>query len=257
MGADYLFSEEIIDKKLITCVRLLNPILGTIDYVTARDYSLVLSLRPEERSKFILQIGSCSPDTACEATQRLLPDICGIDVNMGCPKSFSTSGGMGSALMKEPEKAFAIMKALVDKFGDKISVSCKIRVLRTYEDTLKYILLMQSAGVHWISIHPRTAAEETRVPARWYTVKKLLDTGLITIPVLGSGDLFSPLDVHKYLSFTGASGVILARGAIHNPGIFKLKQALLDRLTPLIPPREDEDDWKESIIEPILNEEEK
>jgi tRNA-dihydrouridine synthase 2 len=103
--------------------------------------------------------------------ERLLPDITGVDVNMGCPKSFSTSGGMGSALMKEPENAQAIMRALVQKFGDKISVSCKIRVLRSYEETLKYILMMQEAGVHWISIHPRTAAEETRVPARWYTIK--------------------------------------------------------------------------------------
>ena len=105
MGADYVFSEEIIDKKLISCVRVENPILGTIDYVTARDYALVVSIRPDERPKFILQIGTCSPDTACQAVERLLPDISGIDVNMGCPKAFSTSGGMGSALMKEPEKA--------------------------------------------------------------------------------------------------------------------------------------------------------
>jgi tRNA-dihydrouridine synthase 2 len=54
MGADYVFSEEIIDKKLISCVRIENQILGTIDYVTARDYALVLSIRPDERPKFIL-----------------------------------------------------------------------------------------------------------------------------------------------------------------------------------------------------------
>ena len=91
------------------------------------------------------------------------------------------------------------MRALVDRFGNQISVSCKIRALRTYEETLKYVLAMQEAGVHWISIHPRTAAEESRVPARWYLTKKILDTGLVKIPVLGSGDLFSPLDIHKYL----------------------------------------------------------
>lgn len=191
----------------------------------------------------------------------MLPDISGVDVNMGCPKSFSVSGGMGSALMKTPEKAYEIMRALVEKFGDKISVSCKIRVLRSEEETFAYIKLMQKAGVHWISIHPRTAAEETRVPARWYTVKKLLETGEITIPVLGSGDLFSPLDVHKYLSYTLAHGCILARGAIHNPGIFKLKQAMLDRATPLISAKDDqsadEDDWKESIVEPVMDEEQK
>ena len=136
---------------------------------------------------------------------------------------------MGSALMRDLENAKKIMKALVDKFSQRMSVSCKIRVLRTYEDTLTYILAMQETGIHWISIHPRTAAEESKVPARWYTVKRLIDSGLIKIPVLGSGDLFSPLCIHKYLSFTGASGCILARGAIHNPHIFKLKARLLDR----------------------------
>jgi tRNA-dihydrouridine synthase len=164
---------------------------------------------------------------------------------------------MGAALMRNRENAFNIMKALVDKFGHQISVSCKIRVLRNYEDTLKYILAMQEAGVHWITIHPRTAAEETRVPARWYTVKSFLDTGLIKIPLLGSGDLFSPLDVHKYLTSTGAHGVILARGAIHNPGIFQMKSQMLDRTQPLIDLPETDEDWKDNTVEPKLSEDQK
>ena len=90
-GADYVFSEEIIDRKLISCVRLENSIINTIDYVVSKgDYGLVISLKPEERSKFILQIGTNNPETAVLAVDRLLPDIAGVDVNMGCPKSFST-----------------------------------------------------------------------------------------------------------------------------------------------------------------------
>jgi len=90
-GADYVFSEEIIDRKLISCVRVENPVIHTIDYVVGKgDYSLVISIRPEERPKFILQIGTNSPETAIMAVERLLPDIAGVDVNMGCPKTFST-----------------------------------------------------------------------------------------------------------------------------------------------------------------------
>ena len=90
-GADYVFSEEIIDRKLISCVRLKNPIINTIDYVVSKgDYGLVISIKPEERSKFILQIGTNNPETAVLAVDRVLPDIAGVDVNMGCPKSFST-----------------------------------------------------------------------------------------------------------------------------------------------------------------------
>jgi len=74
--------------------------------------------------------------------KRLLPDISGVDVNMGCPKKFSVHGGMGAALMRTPDNAKSIMKALVDNFGGKISVSCKIRVLDNFDDTLKYVLDM-------------------------------------------------------------------------------------------------------------------
>lgn len=81
---------------------------------------------------------------------------------------------MGAALMRNPDNAESIMKALVDKFRDKISVSCKIRVLKTFDETLKYVLSMQATGINWISIHPRTAAEESRVPARWFVVKRIL-----------------------------------------------------------------------------------
>jgi len=117
-------------------------------------------------------------------------------VNMGCPEAFSIQGGMGSALMKNLDNAKAIMKALVDRFGDKISVSCKIRVLDSYDDTLAYILEMQNyAGVHFMSIHPRTQAEKSRVPAKWYIIRKVLESGLIKIPIMGSGDMFSAKDV--------------------------------------------------------------
>ena len=75
-----------------------------------------------------------------EAVTLLQDDIYGVDVNMGCPMKFSTSGGMGAALMKDPDNARNIMKALVDKFGHKLSVSCKIRTLDTVEETLDYIL---------------------------------------------------------------------------------------------------------------------
>lgn len=88
-GADLVFSEEIVDRKFLTCVRVENELLGTIDYVTARDYSLVLRLRNQDKGKFILQIGTNDKDLAVAAVEKLLPDISGVDVNMGCPKKFS------------------------------------------------------------------------------------------------------------------------------------------------------------------------
>ena len=61
---------------------------------------------------------------------------------MGCPVKFSTSGGMGSELMKNLHNSKSIMKALVDRFGKKLSISCKIRALDTYEETLNFMVQM-------------------------------------------------------------------------------------------------------------------
>eukprot|EP00347_Sterkiella_histriomuscorum_P011970 403370398 len=227
-GADYVFSEEIIDRKFQACTRYFNEELNCIDYVSTRDYSIVFRVREEEKNQLILQIGTNNAETAINAVETCQLDICGVDVNMGCPKKFSTGGGMGSALMRDLQNAKHIMKSLVDRFGEQMSVSCKIRVFEDHEKTMEYVLAMQEAGVHWISIHPRTAAEECRVAARWYEIKQIIDTGLIKIPILGSGDMLSPLDVNKFLKFTGAQGAILARGAIHNPAIFQLNQQMVD-----------------------------
>ena len=84
-----------------------------IDFVNSRDYTLVLRTVREEKAKFIVQIGTNKAETAVKAVQILEEDISGVDVNMGCPKKFSTSGGMGSALMKDVDNAKRIMSALV------------------------------------------------------------------------------------------------------------------------------------------------
>ncbi len=65
----------------------------------------------------ILQIGSNNAETAVKAVSKVIDDISGVDVNMGCPKKFSTQGGMGSALMRDMANASSIMKALVHNFG--------------------------------------------------------------------------------------------------------------------------------------------
>ena len=138
-GADYVFTEEIIDRKLIWCKRVENKEMNMIDFVSVRDQNVPLRIREAEKSKLILQIGSNNPHWAVKATELVENDICGVDVNMGCPMKFSTSGGMGAALMNDLENAKSIMIALKKRFGHKISVSCKIRVLDNFEETIKFI----------------------------------------------------------------------------------------------------------------------
>lgn len=85
-GADYVFSEEIIDKRILRATRLWNEKLETIDYVMASENVILFRTVPQEKLKLILQLGTASADTALQAALVIQSDVAGIDVNMGCPK---------------------------------------------------------------------------------------------------------------------------------------------------------------------------
>jgi len=87
-------------------------------------------------------------------------DVAGIDVNMGCPKEFSVKGGMGSALLTQPEKAKEILRTLVE--GVKIPVTCKIRILPDLESTVELCRHLANCGIAAIAVHGRTKGERPR-----------------------------------------------------------------------------------------------
>ena len=70
-------------------------------------------------------------------------DVDGLDVNMGCPKSFSMKGGMGAALLSQPGKIKTILTGLVNAVGKEIPITCKIRILSSIEKTLELVKVLQ------------------------------------------------------------------------------------------------------------------
>ena len=108
-GADIVYTEEIIAKKLMNCYKSYNKDLDVNEYISIRDGSLVLRIHPEERGKLVLQIGASDPEDALKAALLVKDDIIGVDVNMGCPKHFSTHGNMGSALLHKPDLAKSVI----------------------------------------------------------------------------------------------------------------------------------------------------
>lgn len=98
---------------------------------------------------------------------------------MGCPKEFSIKGGMGVALLAQPEKAYNILKTLVENLS--IPVTCKIRILETPEDTLKVEKLV-SSGIKAIAIHGRTRDERPQHAVHPDVIKYVAER--ISIPVI-------------------------------------------------------------------------
>uniref|UniRef100_A0A1B6FVG1 DRBM domain-containing protein n=1 Tax=Cuerna arida TaxID=1464854 RepID=A0A1B6FVG1_9HEMI len=219
-GANIVYSEELIDWKLLRCERRVNDILNTVDFIDTSDRSLVFRTCEKERGKVVLQIGTSDPDRALKAAKIVENDVAGIDVNMGCPKEFSIKGGMGAALLQEPEKAKAILRKLVD--GLKIPVTCKIRVFDSVEETVKLCKGLAETGISAIAVHGRTQAERPQHDNHADRIRAVAEA--LSIPVIangGSKEINRYGDIELFRKETNASSVMIARAAEWDCSIFR------------------------------------
>jgi tRNA-dihydrouridine synthase 2 len=107
-------------------------------------------------------------------------DVSGIDVNMGCPKSFSIKGGMGVALLSDPDKVEQILSKLVQNLT--IPVTCKIRVLDSKEKTLQFVKRIMTTGISALAVHGRNKDERPQHDNRDDYIRFLSDH--VTIPLI-------------------------------------------------------------------------
>ena len=161
-GADICYTEEIIDKSINACVRIENDELGSVDYL--RGDRVILRISPLEKA-CVFQMGTADAPTALKAAQLVCRDVRAIDINMGCPRSFSVSGGMGSALLKKPEVVHDILTTLVRNMD--IPVTCKIRVLPTIAETIDFVKMCESTGIKAIGVHGRQQEERDKHDVRY------------------------------------------------------------------------------------------
>lgn len=149
-----------------------------------------------------------------------------IDINMGCPVPKVVKNGEGSALMKTPELAGRIIKALVKM--QKKPVTIKIR--KGFDDTcinaVEMAQIAEENGASAVAVHGRTREQYYSGKADWDIIKKVKKA--VSIPVIGNGDIFKPQDAADMLEYTGCDAVMIARGAQGNPWIFKRTIAYLE-----------------------------
>lgn len=218
-GADIVYAEEIIDFKILKTTRLENKMLGTVDFILV-DGTVVFRTCDAEKQKVVFQMGTADPERALKAAKMLENDVAGIDVNMGCPKDYSVKGGMGAALLTQPENVKKILTALVK--GVSKPVTCKIRILPTIEETVAFAKLVESTGIVALAVHGREKHERPRDPVHIDVIREVAKA--VSIPVIANG--VSALvktfdDIEKYRLETGCSSVMLARAAQWNPSIFR------------------------------------
>ncbi|KAG6646908.1 hypothetical protein I3843_07G040600 [Carya illinoinensis] len=215
-GADITYGEEIIDHKLVKCERRVNECVGCIDFVERGTENVVFRTCNQERNRVVFQIGTSDAARALTAAQIVCKDVAAVDINMGCPKSFSISGGMGAALLTKPELIHDILTTL--RRNLEIPVTCKIRLLRSPQDTVELARRIEKTGVSALAVHGRRVADRPRDPAKWDEIADVV--AALSIPVIANGDVFKYDDFQCIKDATGASSVMVARGALWNASIF-------------------------------------
>ncbi|KAI9111640.1 hypothetical protein K1719_017330 [Acacia pycnantha] len=221
-GADITYGEEIIDHKLVKCERQFNDLIGSIDFVEKGTQSVVFRTCNEEKDRVVCQLGTSDAVRALKAAQLVCNDVAAVDINMGCPKSFSVSGGMGSALLTKPEVIHNILTTL--KRNLSIPVTCKIRLLKSPNDTVELARRIEKTGVSAVAVHGRKVPDRPRDPAKWNEIADVVSA--LSIPVIANGDVFEYNDIQRIKSATGASSVMVARGALWNASVFSPKGQL-------------------------------
>jgi len=204
MGADIIYREMVSSDAI----------------VHKNEKTLKMATFDKKEKPIILQIFGKDPTIMAEAAQILeakyKPD--GIDLNMGCPARKIVANFNGASLMKEPKLAAEIVKAV--KAAVKVPVSIKTRTGWEREtEILKFAKIIEEAGADALAIHGRTKKMAYSGKADWEIIAKVKNK--ISIPVLLNGDVASYDDFKTALKVSGVDGVLIGRGALGNPWIFK------------------------------------
>lgn len=183
--------------------------------------TLSLTKRIKDDAVYAVQIFGSDEDDYKRAIDECLNkmDIDIIDINMGCPMPKITKNGDGSALLKDTDKVYSVVKAAKSVSDKPITVKIRIGWDDEHLSGIDNAKAIEEAGADALMVHGRTREAFYTGTANWDYIKEIVDA--VNIPVIANGDVVSLDDYKKILEVTGASGVAIARGALSNPFVFK------------------------------------
>jgi tRNA-dihydrouridine synthase len=142
-----------------------------------------------------------------------------VDVNMGCSAPALIAKGQGVALMREPDRARAVVAAVRRAFGGHLSAKIRLGWAERADALPDFCRMLAAEGVQTLTLHPRWQHEKFRGRARWDWIPRVREWA--GVPVVGNGDVQTPADAHRLRAETGCDGIMIGRGAAMRPGLFR------------------------------------
>ncbi len=199
-----------------------------------RKSKTLMSVHDSERP-IAVQIFGNDPDIMAAAAIEAAkgePDF--IDINMGCPAPKVAGNGGGSALLKNPPLAEAIVKKVVKAVDLPVTVKIRSGWDADNINAVEVAKRCENAGAAAITVHGRTRAQMYAPPVNLDIIRDVKNA--VKIPVIGNGDIVTPADAAKMLEYTGCDFLMVGRGAMGSPWVFSQINAYLDSETVLPDP---------------------
>jgi tRNA-dihydrouridine synthase B len=185
---------------------------------------LLLNSHPAEKPLAVQLFGS-DPSVISEAARIVVTEGADIiDLNMGCPVPKVLRQGAGAELIRQPRKVKQIVEAVRKAVNVPVTVKTRSGWSKSQINVLEVARAAEDGGAEAITIHPRTARQGFSGTADWHLIAEVKQA--VTIPVIGNGDVTRPEQVEEMKQLTGCNGVMIGRGAMGNPWIFKQAKQL-------------------------------